>query len=280
MSLPTEPIGSIPRSPELLSALNALSPNEEPAAELQALIETAVCETVACFEATESPVISDGEQGKYPDFITYPIPSQQGYIPTGLSLPIANGERCQLPQLTAGPFRYRHYADTYLELIRNHTQRPVKQAIISPAALSLLYPSTSLPDYSRDDFIEDLLSEHVIEIRRCLEKGAHTVQIDFVEGPLAIQLDPSGQLLNSFILLLNLALDNFSDEERKRIGIYIDTVFRSHSEYCGNVTDSDLLPGLLELPVDQFYIALANKPDPTRLLGIIRDHLEIGRAHV
>lgn len=276
-SLPTEPIGSIPRPQQLLSALKALLPNQEPTAELQTLIDAAVRETVACFEATGSPVISDGEQGKYPDFITYPIQGQPDYIPTGLSLPFANGEHCKLPQLSAGPFRYRHYADTYMNLLQACTQQPVKQAIISPAVLSLLYPPAPLPDYSRDNFIEDLLGEHVIDIRHCLEKGAHTVQIDFIEGPLAVQLDPSGQLLNSFVLLLNLALDNFSDEERKRIGIYIDTASRNHSKYNGKVSDSDLLPALLELPAGHFYLALANKPEQPRLLEIIRNHLEPGQ---
>ena len=41
---------------------------------------------------------------------------------------------------------------------------------------------------------------------RCLAKGAHKVQIDFTEGRLAIKLDPTGNLLNSFIDLNNLAL--------------------------------------------------------------------------
>jgi hypothetical protein len=34
-------------------------------------------------------------------------------------------------------------------------------------------PAERIPDYSREQFIEDLLSEHEIEIRRCLKKGAH-----------------------------------------------------------------------------------------------------------
>jgi 5-methyltetrahydropteroyltriglutamate--homocysteine methyltransferase len=54
---------------------------------------------------------------------------------------------------------------------------PVKQAVISPSALSLMYPAKNLPGYSREEFIEDLLSEHEKEIRGCFAKNAHKVQI-------------------------------------------------------------------------------------------------------
>ena len=37
--------------------------------------------------------------------------------------------------------------------------RPVKQAVISPSALSLLYPSDAIAGYSREQFIDDLLAE-------------------------------------------------------------------------------------------------------------------------
>ena len=47
--------------------------------------------------------------------------------------------------------------------------------------------------------VDDLLHEHVGEVRACLELGAHAVQIDFTEGRLACKLDPSGELLTSFV---------------------------------------------------------------------------------
>jgi 5-methyltetrahydropteroyltriglutamate--homocysteine methyltransferase len=83
---------------------------------------------------------------------------------------------------------------------------PVKQAVISPSALSLMYPPEEIPGYPRDQFIEDLLREDEAEVRACLLKGAHEVQIDFTEARLAIKIDPSGNLLHSFIDLNNLAL--------------------------------------------------------------------------
>ena len=111
-------------------------------------------------------------------------------------------------------------ADRYLDEALKHAHVPLKQAVISPSALSLMYPEQAIPGYSREDFIEDLLNEHVTEIRRCLDKGVAAVQIDFTEGRLALKIDPSGELLSSFIDLNNLALSRLSAKERQRLGVH------------------------------------------------------------
>ena len=41
-----------------------------------------------------------------------------------------------------------------------YAHTPVKQAVISPSALSLMYPADAIPGYSREEFIDDLLREH------------------------------------------------------------------------------------------------------------------------
>src|SRR5206468_10896701 len=146
----------------------------------------------------------------------------------------------------------------------------VKQAVISPSALSLMYPAERIPDYSREQFIEDLLREHEIEIRRCLKKGAHQVQVDFTEGRLAVKVDPSGRLLNSFIDLINLALTRFSPEERRRIGVHTCPGNDLHSTHSADVDYAELLPSLLELRAGNFYIALAGERDRRHVLRIIR----------
>jgi 5-methyltetrahydropteroyltriglutamate--homocysteine methyltransferase len=71
----------------------------------------------------------------------------------------------------------------------------------------------------REEFIDDLLNEYETEIRRCLDKGAYKVQVDFTEARQAVKLDPSGDLLNSFIELNNLALSRFTPEEETLLGI-------------------------------------------------------------
>ena len=64
------------------------------------------------------------------------------------------------------------------------------------------------------------MREAAADIRGALDKGAHNVQIDFTEGRLAVKLDPSGQLLRSFIDLNNRVLAGFSAQERRRIGVH------------------------------------------------------------
>ncbi len=274
ISIPTEPIGSIPRPPALIERVargGSQDANEDP--DLAPLFEDAVRDTIQRFEATGSPVITDGEQRKYAGFATYCVHGLPNTAPDGFTIPFADGHTRRLSRLTYGPFRYRRYADRYLDVAMRYAHVPVKQAVVSPSALSLMYPAEKIPDYSREQFIEDLLREHETEIRRCLKKGAYKVQVDFTEGRLAVKVDPSGHLLNSFIDLINLALARFSPEERRRIGVHTCPGNDLHSTHSADVDYAELLPSLFELKAGNFYIALAGEPDRQRVLKIIRTHL-------
>jgi len=135
-----------------------------------------------------------------------------------------------------------------------------------------MYPAESIPNYSREQFIDDLLNEHETEIRRCLKKGAHKVQVDFTEGRLAVKIDPSGNLLNSFIDLNNLALSRFSAEERRRIGVHTCPGNDFDSTHSADVDYAELLPSLFELKACNFYIAMAGEPDRGHALKIIQKY--------
>src|SRR5256886_8641122 len=106
MPIPTEPVGSIPRSPELIAARQQFAAGRLSRDQLARLQDEGVRDTIKRFEATESPVISDGEQSK-PSFATYPIHGLAGLAPDGVTIPFADGHTRRLPRLTAGPFRYR-----------------------------------------------------------------------------------------------------------------------------------------------------------------------------
>ncbi len=270
-TIPTEPIGSIPRPLDLIERV-AKGDDEDP--ELAPLYEHAVRETIEQFEATGSPVITDGEQRKYHNFATYCVHGLPNTAPDGFTIPFADGHTRRLPRLTRGPFRYKRYADSYLDVAMRYAHRPVKQAVISPSALSLMYPAEAIRDYSRDQFIDDLLREHETDIRRCLKKGAHKVQVDFTEGRLAMKLDPSGHLLHTFIDLNNLALSRFSPEQRRRIGVHTCPGNDLGSTHSADVDYAELLPSLFELKACNFYIALAGEPDSRHVLKIIRTHLK------
>ncbi len=272
MTIPTEPIGSIPRPLRLIEAIAAVGDGMHPS--LEPLYAEAVRDTVAEFEATGSPIITDGEQRKYQNFWTYSVEGLPNSAPDGFRIPFAAGHVRRMPRLTGGPFRYRRYADHYLEGALKHAHVPMKQAVISPSALSLMYPGEPLPGYSREAFIEDLVNEHVTEIRRCLAQGAISVQIDFTEGRLALKIDPSGTLLSSFIDLNNLALRRLTQKERRQLGVHTCPGGDRDSTHSADVDYAALLPSLFQLNVGSFFVALAGEPDRIRVLELIRDFLK------
>jgi 5-methyltetrahydropteroyltriglutamate--homocysteine methyltransferase len=268
ITIPTEPIGSIPRPVDLIERVSR-GDSEDP--DLAPLYEDAVRVTIERFEATGSPVVTDGEQRKYHNFCTYPIYGLPNTAPDGFKIPFSDGHTRRLSRLTRGPFRYRRYADSFLDIAMRYAHVPVKQAVISPSALSLMYTEV-IPNYSREQFIEDLLNEHETEIRRCLKKGAYKVQVDFTEGRLAVKIDPSGNLLNSFIDLNNLALSRFSPEERRRIGVHTCPGNDHDSTHSADVDYAELLPSLFELKAGNFYIAMAGERDRRHALKIIQKY--------
>lgn len=280
MAIPTEPIGSIPRPAELMEGFQKFANGQLADEQFQTLCNDALRDTIERFEATGSPVITDGEQTK-PSFATYPIHGLENLNPEGVEIPFADGHSRQLPSLTAGPFRYQTHAQTYLTAAKAIAKAPMKQAVIAPSALSLLYPQQgiegySIEGYSKEAFLEDLTREAENDIRGCLGAGAYNVQMDFTEGRLAIKLDPSKSVLRSFIDLNNAVLDRFSEEERAKIGVHTCPGGDQDSTHSLDVDYAELLPMLFELRAGAFYIQLASEPDRRRVLGIIKDHAPTG----
>jgi 5-methyltetrahydropteroyltriglutamate--homocysteine methyltransferase len=276
LAIPTEPIGSIPRSSRLTDAAQDLAAGRISTSDYVLIAEEAVRETIAQLEATGSPVVTDGEQGK-PSFATYPLAGLQALAPDGVVIPFADGHTRQLPRLTAGPFRYGQNAAGYLELALRHAQVPVKQAVISASALSLLYPEDGIDGYSQAEFLADLVRESAADIRGALDSGAHGVQIDFTEARLAVKLDPSGTLLRSFIDLNNQVLAEFTDDERRRIGVHTCPGGDQDSTHSADVDYTVLLPDLFSLNAGTFYLQLASEPDRPRVLRAIAEHARPGQ---
>jgi len=276
MAIPTEPIGSIPRSAQLIEAGHEVAAGLITEGDYARLTDAAVRQTIDQFEATGSPVITDGEQGK-PSFATYPLAGLAGLGPDGVVISFADGHTRQLPRLTAGPFRYAQHADGYLELALRYAHVPVKQAVIAASALSLLYPADGIDGYPREAFLADLVREAAADIRGALNRGAHSAQIDFTEGRLAVKLDPSGQLLRSFVDLNNQVLAGFSPPERERIGVHTCPGGDQDSTHSADVDYAGLLPGLFSLNAGTFYVQLASEPDRPRVLRAIAKHARPGQ---
>src|SRR2546427_13117985 len=80
ITIPTEPIGSIPRPVDLIERI-ARSGSEDLG--LEPLYEDAIRDTVERFEATGSPVVTHGEQRKYHNFATYCVYGLPNTAPAG-----------------------------------------------------------------------------------------------------------------------------------------------------------------------------------------------------
>ncbi len=276
MPIPTEPIGSIPRPSQLLSAMADHAAGRISGEQLQSVQNDALRETIARFEETGSPIITDGEQTK-PSFATYPLAGLENLATDGVVIPFADGHTRQLPRLASGPFRYGTHAVSFLKAAQPFAHRPLKQAVISASALSLLYPAAGVPGYSQEAFLDDLLKEAERDIRECLEAGAACVQVDFTEGRLALKLDPSAGLLKSFVALNNRVLDRFTSAERRKIGVHTCPGGDRDSTHSADVDYSALLPLLFELNAGRFYIQLASEPDRKKVLAKIRDLCKPGQ---
>jgi methionine synthase II (cobalamin-independent) len=269
MAIPTEPIGSIPRPVRLIEAIAERGSDD---AGLEPLYVESIRDTIARFEATGSPIVTDGEQRKYHNFWTYAVHGHPYTAPDGFKIPFTAGHVRRMPILTRGPFRYVRYADRFVDDARRYTSLPIKQAVISASALSLMYPPEGIEGYSREEFLGDLVEESAGEIARCLAKGAAKVQIDFTEGRLAVKVDPGGDLLHSFIDLNNLVLSRFSDAERERLGVHTCPGGDRDSTHSADVDYAELLPSLFQIRVGNFCIALAGEKDRAGVLELIRRH--------
>src|SRR5271170_5520042 len=272
MAIPTEPIGSIPRPPQLIRAIASFQTDKIAREVLDDAYREALQDTISRLEQTGSPVLTDGEQTK-PSFATYPLTGLENLAPDGVVIPFADGHQRQLPRLTAGPFRYGVHAESYFKVARAYTQRPIKQAVISASALSLLYPATGIPGYSREAFTADLIHEAHADIRGALDSGAANVQIDFTEGRLSLKLDPSGNLLRNFVALNNQVLDGFTAEERIRIGVHVCPGGDHDSTHSADVDYAGLLPDLFQMNVGRFYLQMASEPDRKRSLRTVSELL-------
>ncbi|GAB3982859.1 cobalamin-independent methionine synthase II family protein [Actinoallomurus acanthiterrae] len=275
MAMPTEPIGSIPRSPELLAAMRAHAAGEIDDTDLAKAQDEAVSDTIRRLEEIGSPVVTDGEQSK-PSFATYPLDGASNLAGDGAVIPFADGHQRQLPRITAGPFRYRVHAERYLRAALRHATVPVKQAVIAPSALSLLYPGDGLDGYPRERFLADLVDEAEADIRGALDAGAHLVQLDFTEGRLSLKLDPSGGVLDDFIALGNAVLERFTEAERARIGVHTCPGGDQDSTHSLDVDYVELLPKLFRLRAGAFYLEMAGESEPDRALAVVADHLPEG----
>jgi len=274
MPIPTELVGSLPRPEKLQNAYQDLDDGKITWEELQALQDEAAEDSIKRLEATGEPIVTDGEQ-RESSFATYPITDT--LAGTGLAENLAgdgqffaifdDGHHRQLPRLTGGPFRYKTFASEFVEKNRKIATHDVKQAVIAPSMLMLLYPlEGEIEGYSRDQFLADLCDEVEKDIRQCFAAGAVRVSVDFTEGRLANKNDSRNpwtgrNMLQDFIDLNNQVFDRFSPEERRNIGIHTCPGGDNDSVHSKEVPYEKLLSKMFQMNAGYFLIQCASEED-------------------
>jgi len=285
MPIPTEPVGSLPRPAKLQAAIADYDAGKITKEELKVEQDAACKDSIERMEATGSPINSDGEQ-RASSFATYPLADT--LAGTGLADNLAgdgqyfaiftDGHHRQLPRLTGGPFKYKTYAADYWKEAIPMAHKPLKQAVIAPSMMYLLYPlDGEIEGYTREQFTEDLVNECEKDIRQCFETGAKRVSIDFTEGRLACRNDPNNPwtgrgMLEEFINLNNRVIDRFTAEERKNIGIHTCPGGDCDSTHSADVDYADMLPSMFKMNAGYFLIQLASEPDKERIYKLLGEH--------
>jgi methionine synthase II (cobalamin-independent) len=278
MPIPTELVGSLPRPTKLQETYEAYDQGQISWEQLQAEQDAAAEDSIKRLEATGQDVVTDGEQ-RESSFATYPITDT--LAGTGLADNLAgdgqyfaifdDGHHRQLPRLTGGPFRYKTYASEFVEKNRRIATHDVKQAVIAPSMLMLLYPlEGELEGYPRERFLSDLCDEVEKDIRQCFAAGAVRVSIDFTEGRLANKNDSRNpwtgkDMLQEFIDLNNRVLDRFSPEERVNIGIHTCPGGDMDSVHSKEVPYEKLLSKMFQLNAGYFLIQCASEEDKEKV---------------
>ncbi len=274
MPIPTELVGSLPRPMKLQDAYAAYDEGSITFDELKVEQDAAAEDSIKRLEQTGETRVTDGEQ-RESSFATYPITDT--LAGTGLADNLAgdgqyfaifdDGHHRQLPRLTGGPFRYKTFASEFVEKNTAIASKPVKQAVISPSMMMLLYPlDDEIEGYSREQFLDDVCDEVEKDIRQCFAAGAERVSIDFTEGRLANKNDSRNpwtgkDMLQDFIDLNNRVLDRFSPEERKNIGIHTCPGGDCDSVHSKEVPYEQLLSKMFQLNAGYFLIQCASEDD-------------------
>jgi len=285
MPIPTENVGSLPRPARLQAAIADYDAGRIGFDQLAAEQEAACRDSIERMEATGAPLVSDGEQ-RASSFATYPITDT--LAGTGLAQNLAadgqyfaifdDGHHRQLPRLTGGPFRYKTYASQYVEKSLPMASKPLKQAVIAPSMLSLLYPLDGEVDgYPREQFLADLCDEAEKDIRQAFAAGAARVSIDFTEGRLASKNDPRNpwtgrHMLEQFIELNNRVIDRFTPQERVNIGVHTCPGGDMDSVHSAEVDYAELLPSMFRMNAGYFLMQLASERDKERVYRLVGEH--------
>lgn len=243
--------------------------------------DRAVRDTLLRMAETGSPIITDGEQRRQ-SFASYPLGTED--VDEGPVFAVfADGHHRVIPSLAKAPFAFHAWAADDVRAAREVTDLPIKQAVISPSMLSLMVPDEGLGDYTRAEFLDDVVRGCAEDIVRCFEAGATRVSIDFTEGRLALRRDVRApwagpDALAGFIELINRVLDRLTPQQRYAVGVHTCPGNDNDSAHSADVDYAGLIPELFQINAGYFLVQAASEQDPDRVARLIGRQLRSAPA--
>jgi 5-methyltetrahydropteroyltriglutamate--homocysteine methyltransferase len=254
--IPTSIVGSITRPIWLIETRKAFSRGEIGKAELDRLSDLAAEFTIKELENTGLDEISDGEQRRsnFFEFLTEAVEGFQSnltplrfgaetYYEPGVVKKLKWGEAVALKELNFS---------------KRITSKPLKVPQPPITRLLRFYPPDSLPGYSREQYMADLINLLKFEYGALLNGGAARIQIDWPDiTPLSAVADRSeaSRKVKEAVELVNETLKHFPQEK-----LHVHVCFGNHKA-THRVTGGsfrNLIPELYELKVSGYLLELAN----------------------
>lgn len=274
--LVSECVGSFPRPAFLKRVAVDCETGLADFAELETARDLAVADTLRGLRATGARMLCDGEMRRT-GFASYPLGVDGSFGVSGdepVFAVFADGHHRVLPRLNAVPFRFRAFAADDLVLARGVCDAPLKQAVVSPSMLSLMFPAAGFAGYSREEFLDDVVAGCVEDISRCFAAGASRVSIDFTEGRLALHEGlrapwAGPDALHGFIELLNRVLDVLPEWQRAACGVHTCPGSDNDSRHSADVDYGKLIPELFQIEAGYFLVQAASEVEPARVARLV-----------
>ena len=284
--IPTEPVGSLPRPSTLQAAYAAYDEGEIDKAALEKEQDAAVEDSIKHLEATGSPIISDGEQ-RWSSFATYAHRRHAGRHRPGRQ---PGRRRPVLRHLRRRPRPPAAQADRrpvpLQDLCRRHAEevdrlrhKPMKQAVIAPSMLALLYPLqdevAGLPAgrRSRRTWSTSARRTSARPSRPARRASRSTSpRAGWPRGPTRATRGPAPGCCPHFIELNNRVMARFTADERRNIGIHTCPGGDRDSVHSADVPYNNLLPEMFKINAGYFLIQLASERDKDPVYESIGQH--------
>ncbi len=249
-------VGSITRPIWLIEARRALERGEISRAEVDKLADVAVELTIKEMEETGVDEISDGEQRRT-NFFEYLTEAVEGFASHKVALQFST-ETYWEPAVV-GKLKWNEpVAAKEINFTKKLTNKPIKVPQPPITRLLRFYPNDGVPDYNKEQFIEDAIRLLRDEYRALLDNGAARIQVDLPDiTPYSTTQDrkEASRKVSEMISLVNETIKGLPREK-----LHVHVCFGNHKATHRITGGSfrNLIPDLYELGVSGYLLELAN----------------------